>query len=80
MLFGDSAESQSKGFEDPIDDEECAEDYGYSSDSDLEEEDGERSASNHAGWLGVSPHACENHEEPFRTGKVVKISDIAFVT
>lgn len=41
MLSGNFAESQSKDFSDPIDEEESAEDYRYLSDSDLEDEDDE---------------------------------------
>ena len=46
MLFGNCAESQSKDFnEEAIDVQESAEDYGYSSDSDLEEDEDEKIAS-----------------------------------
>ena len=37
-LFGNFAESRSKGFEEAIYENEYAEDYGYLSDSDLEDE------------------------------------------
>ena len=37
VLFWDFAESQSKDFKEAIDEEESTEDYGYSSDSDLED-------------------------------------------
>jgi hypothetical protein len=40
VLFGGFAESQSKDLKEEIDEEECAEDYGYLSDSDLEDDGG----------------------------------------
>jgi hypothetical protein len=80
VLFGDFAESQSKDFnKEAIDEEESAEDYGYSSDSDLEDNDDGR----------VSPVAvpredrempCEEYEERVEKGKIVKIPDMALVT
>ena len=42
MLFGDFVEARSRNFGEVIDEEDFAEDYGYSSDSDLEDE-GDRS-------------------------------------
>ena len=39
VLFGTFAEAESKDFSEPLDDDECAEDYGYYSDSDLEEDE-----------------------------------------
>ena len=41
MLFGDFAEAQSRSFEGVIDEGGFAEDYGYWSDSDLEDEEDE---------------------------------------
>ena len=38
MLFGDFAEARPRNFGEVIDEEDFAEDYGYSSDSDLEDE------------------------------------------
>jgi len=87
VLFGDFAESQPKDFSDPVDEEESAEDYGYLSDSDLEDdEDRETTPPNNPGGAnqpdppmnltGVEP-SCEEHVEK---GKVVKIPDVAFAT
>lgn len=92
VLFGDFAESQPKEFKDPIDEQECAEDYGYLSDSDLEDDEDERvSTFNHtteskANQLippGVpvgGRFVYEDRAERPEKGKVVKISDMAFVT
>ena len=94
MLFGGFAESQSKVFEEEIDEGEFAEDYGYLSDSDLEEdEDASGPLLNSAqkpevrwfDWVevpGGDPVACEDeeHGKSVRKGKVVKISDVAYVT
>ena len=92
MLFGDFAESQSKDLSDPIDEEEFAEDYGYLSDSDLEDYEDERPSSSkqetkselHPFDPFVTPDnekiGCEGHVERVGKGKVVKIPDIAFVT
>ena len=80
VLFGSFAEAQSKDFnEETIDEEEIAQDYGYSSDSDLEDDDDGR----------VAPAAAppeekktlrEEHEECIEKGKIVKIPDMALVT
>ena len=94
MLFGNFAESRSKDFgEETIEGEEFAEDYGYSSDSDLEDdEDGGTPWFTYASeWmvnlfnlLGVSREGrrtpCEQQEEHVEKGKVFKLPDMAFVT
>jgi hypothetical protein len=94
VLFGNFVESQSKDFsKDAIDDEETAEDYGYLSDSDLEDDEDEKVASfKHACKAKVHPFdpfgipgedrriLHEEHEEHVEKGKVVKIPDMAFVT
>jgi hypothetical protein len=94
VLFGNFAESQTKDFsKDVIDDEETAEDYGYISDSDLEDEVDEKVASfKHVRKSKVHPFdpfgipgedrriLREEHEEHVEKGKVVKIPDMAFVT
>ena len=92
MLFGNFAESQSKDFKEAIDEEEYAEDYGYISDSDLEDDEDEKvSLKNTAKSEVDRPFdpfvvpsedkvACENYEERAEKGKVVKIPDIAFIT
>ena len=93
VLFGNFAESQLKDFKEAIDEEETAEDYGYLSDSDLEDDEDEGITSPEntreprvinlnkpvfLGFLGGPP--CGEHEERTEKGKVVKIPDIAFVT
>ena len=93
VLFGNFAESQSKGFsKEEVDDEEPAEDYGYLSDSDLEDDEDENVASFKDASKPVHPYipfgspgedkkiACEEYEEHVEKGKVVKIPDMAFVT
>ena len=92
MLFGDFAESQSKNFTDPIHEEESTEDYGYLSDSDLEDNEDEKvSPFNNTGESKgdkLCPPAVpasdgnffEVQEERTEEGKVVKIPDMAFVT
>ena len=89
VLFGNFAESQSRGFEEAIDEEEIAEDYGYLSDSDLEDcEDEKATSPKHETKskrypIGLSDEdkiVCEGHEERVEKGKVVTIPDIAFVT
>ena len=92
VLFGDFSESQSKDFEDPIDVEEHAEDYAYLSDSDLEDDEDERTlSSNYTSESEVHQFnpfatsskvkaACEEYREHVKKGKVVKIPDMAFVT
>ena len=96
VLFGNFAESQSKDFKEAIDEEETTEDYGYLSDSDLEDDEDGRvispkntsepksfksnKPSPMALFFGIGKVACEEQEERTEKGKVVKIPDIAFVT
>ena len=91
VLFGTFAESQSKDFKEEIDDDDSAEDYGYLSDSDLEEDEDEKVATfKYTSKPKVYPFnpypgedkkiPCEEHEERTEKGKVVKIPDMAFVT
>ena len=90
MLFGDFAESQPKGFTDLVDEEKSTGDYGYLSDSDLEDgedevslttartlQDSQRSS---PAITGCNRLSCEVREEYRGRGKVVNILDIAFVT
>ena len=83
VFFGSFAEAQLKDFNDEtIDEEEIAQDYGYSSDSDLEDDvDG--------GVALVAPVVVppeekkilgEEHDERIEKGKIVKIPDMALVT
>ena len=95
VLFGNFAESQSKDFsEEEVGDEESAENYGYLSDSDLEDDEDEKVTSfKNTGKPGVNPFIpfgcvpgkgervlCEEYEEHVEQGKIVKIPDMAFVT
>ena len=87
MLFGNFAESQSKDFNEAIDEEESAEDYGYLSDSDLEDSEDvkvskptAKSKAHPLELYGKDKIVCEGHEESVEKGKVVKIPDMAFVT
>ena len=94
VLFGDFAEAQSRNFKEAINGEEFAEDYGYLSDSDLEDEKDKSSTPQKAEDMiqsGAGPSSlavgsnenqrvCEDHEECIAQGKVVKIPDVAFVT
>ena len=80
MLFGSFAEAQSRDFnEEAIDEEEFAEDYGYSSDSDLEDDE-DRRVAQVVVPLEEKKRLCEEHEERIEKGKIVKIPDMAFVT
>ena len=92
VLFGDFAEAQSRNFKEAINGEEFAEDYGYLSDSDLEDEEDESSIpqkvvtkdviQSRAGLSSLPAISNENedYEECIEQGKVVKIPDVAFVT
>ena len=89
VLFGNFSESQSKDFKEAIDEEEIAEDYGYLSDSDLEDGEDEKAASPkptakqksyQLDLSGEDRIVCEGHEERVEKGKVVKIPDMAYVT
>jgi len=80
VFFGGFAEAQSRDFdEETIDEGEFAEDYGYSSDSDLEDDGDGRVAP-----VAVPPEEkkrlCEEYEERIEKGKIVKIPDMALVT
>ena len=90
MLFGNFAESQSKDFsKEEIDEEESAKDYGYLSDSDLEDDEDERVASFKTKVHPFDPLAIpsednkilpEEHKEHVEKGKIVRVPDMAFVT
>ena len=75
------------------DHDEYAEDYGYSSDSDLEDDEDEKvtlpkrqskSKVHPFDSYGISDEGgrtpCEEHVEHTEEGKIVKIPDMAFVT
>lgn len=94
MLFENSAKAKPEDFKkDAIDCGEHAVDYGYSSDSDLEDDEDEKVApSNRKSKSSAhlfNPYKtsnenvkipCEEHEEHTEGGRVVKIPDIAFIT
>lgn len=91
VLFGNFSESQSKDFKEAADEEESAIDYGYLSDSDLEEDDDEKPSFKHITKPKVHSFdpfptpsedkiVYEKNEEHVGKGKVAKIPDMAFVT
>ena len=91
MLFGNFAESQSKDLKEAVDENEYAEEYGYLSDSDLENDEDEKPTLKHASRSKFHPFdpfptpgedqlVHEKNEERVGKGKAVKIPDVAFVT
>jgi len=87
------AQLKDSSSKDVIDHEEYAEDYGYSSDSDLEDDEDEKARPTKKGgkskvhlfdFCGISGEdrmiSCEEHKEHIEQGNVVKIPDMAFVT
>ena len=92
MLFGDFTEARSRNFREEINKEELVEDYGYLSDSDLEDEEVESSIPQKVvakdviqSGVGLSSlpaisNENEDYEERIEQGKVVKIPDMAFLT
>ena len=93
MLFGAFAEAESKDFSETLDDAECAENYGYYSDSDLEDDEESTSskAPRHARGHPFDPFcfiptnseptsACGEYKENHEKGKVIRIQDMAFIT
>ena len=85
MLFGNFAESRSKNFNEAIYEDESTDDYGYLSDSDLEDGEDDKASFNPTSestvhLSGEDKILCEGHEECIEKGKVVQIPDMAFVT
>ena len=95
VLSGTFAEAESKDLSQPIDESECAEDYGYCSDSDLEDDDdaveGGKTLKKTATLRGhpFDPSCFTISEEVFvygqheasaKKGTVIKVQDIAFIT
>ena len=91
MLFGVFAEAESKDFSEPLDDTKCAAEYGYYSDSDLEDEDSATEAPKPARGHpfdtfcflptdSESTPARGEYKEHLEKGKVIKIQDMAFIT
>ena len=79
VLFGNFAESQPKDFKEAVNEQEYAEDYGYLSDSDLEDDEDAKDAPI-AVPTKYQKMLCENYDECIKKGKIVKIPDMAFVT
>ena len=80
VLFGNFTESQLRDLDkDVIDEAEYAEDYGYLSDSDLEDDEDGKVASVPIPSEDKNT-LCEEYEERVEKGKIVKIPDMAFVT
>ena len=95
VLFGQFGEAESKDFLEPLDDTECADDYGYHSDSDLEEDEDSVSPKEARKQTGFSrgdlsdifcflpvedEPVCGEYEECLEKGKVIRIQDMAFIT
>ena len=83
VLSGTFVEAQVRDFSE-TDGDELAEDYGYSSDSDLEEEfDFEGPApvvTPTPVGLRVEEVPCGQYEESALAGKVIEVKDVAFIT
>lgn len=93
-LFSSSTKAKPEDFKkDVIDCEEYAVDYGYSSDSDLEDDGDMKAASsnrkNKSRAHPFNPYKvpdesseipCGEHQEHTEGGTIVKIPDIAFIT
>ena len=90
VLSGAYAESEPKDFSEPIDEDECAKNYDYHSDSDLEDDEDATIAGNildevtppesvPADLKESSPVHGEWNES-LGEGTIIKIHDIAFIT
>lgn len=91
VLFGNFSESQTKDFKEEVDEEESAKNYGYLSDSDLEEDEDDRPSFKYTGKSkghsfdpfpapGGENVVYEKNDEHVGKGKVVIIPDMAFIT
>jgi len=95
VLSGTFAEAELKDFSLPIDESECAENYGYYSDSDLEDDDdavkeGEtlKKTATPRGHpfdpfcftAGEEMPTHGQHKVSTKKGTVIKVQDIAFIT
>jgi len=82
VLSGPFSESEIKDFTETVDNGEFAEDYGYSSDSDLEEDwDFESPAPPQKDGTQPSQEALYGqYKEHVQMGKVIRIKDVAFIT
>lgn len=85
VLSGPFSESEIKDFSETVDNGEFADDYGYLSDSDLEEDwDFESPARPNTRSQSPKPRqledtSCQYREHAWR-GRVIKIEDVAFIT
>lgn len=90
MLLWMFAGSELEGFDEEIE-EGFAEDYGYLSDSDLEDDEDAKHSPQHTKTSknhsfdpfpisGEEKFVYEKHDELAGKGKVIKIPDVAFVT
>ena len=92
VLSGAYAESELKDFSEPIDEDECAKNYDYHSDSDLEDDEDATSAGNILDEVAPPesvPAPADLKEsslvhgewnESLGNGTIIKIHDIAFIT
>jgi len=91
VLFGTFAEAESKDFSERLDDTECAENYGYYPDSDLEEDEDSANSKEPARGHPFDPFCFTptdnkltppngEYKENLEKGKVIKIQDMAFIT
>ena len=95
VLSGTFAEAESKDFSLPIDESECAENYGYYSDSDLEDDDDDvkegetlKKTATPRGHpfdplcftVSKEMPTYGQHKESVKEGTVIKVQDIAFIT
>jgi hypothetical protein len=94
VLSGTFAEAESKDFSEAIDDNEIAEDYGYHSDSDLEDDDHIANPTESPGIVAPldedpsspspttdkSTRVYDELSKRPRQGKIIEIQDIAFIT
>jgi hypothetical protein len=82
VLSGTFAEAELKDLWEPIDDRESADDYGYDSDSDLEEDQDVTRGQTFRftfGALKATPPVVPQNGRTAK-GKAIKIQDIAFIT
>jgi len=84
VLFGNFSEAEPKDLNDDLGDDESTEEYGYGSDSDLED-DGDKEitppkASHNAPKKDPSEPRHESYARLTNKGKIVRIHDVAFVT
>ena len=92
VLSGAYAESELKDFSEPIDEDECAKNYDYHSDSDLEDDEDATSAGNTIeevtppesvpvpADLKESTAVHGEWNDSLGEGTIIKIHDIAFIT